>query len=363
MHAPGGAIANSTLSKLPMPPLTKIIHPLLEKRRSLFWHPIVKDMKRRASRSLAKLTPVHDHTGRIRPGDRILMSMGRDENTRLPYFLDYYRKLGIDHFLIVDNLSDPPMADILAGQPDVSLWATSESYAGTRFGVDWMNALLGKYAVGHWALTVDLDEFFVYPFMESRSYGELLAFLDDLEKPSFYTLLVDMYPEGSINSAHVPSGEPPLDYAPYFDRLGYYITKGGHKDSWARGGPRLRVFNPSDYKAAPSLNKTPLIKWQSGYAYYLSTHVAYPMLLNRVHAKFHEPTGALLHFKFVSSFREKIDQAIKLKNHYNDSREYQKYLDQLEHSEDYSLFSAVSEKYEGPDSLIKANLMTSGCWK
>ena len=358
-----GSIRRAVFLNKTMLPFSKIIDPLLEKRRSLFWHPIVKEMKRRARKSLQNLKPVQDNTSRIKPGDRILMTMGRDENSRLPYFLEYYRNLGIDHFLVVDNLSETPMAAVLAGQSDVSLWTTNESYAETRFGVDWMNALLSKYAVGHWTLTVDLDEFFVYPFMESRTYGELLSFLDDIEKPCLYTLLVDMYPEGPIANAHVPVGEPPLKYAAHFDRIGYYSTKGGHEDTWTRGGPRLRVFNYGDFTAAPSLNKTPLVKWHPRFAYYLSTHVAYPALLNHAHKKFHEPTGALLHFKFVSSFREKIDQAIKLRNHYDDSQEYQKYLDQLQHSEDYSLFSPVSGKYEGPQSLIEANLMTSGCWK
>ena len=346
-----------------MSPVTQVIDHFKESRRRLFWHPLVKDMKRRAVRAAKHLTPVHDRTHLIKPGAKLLMTMGRDENSRLPYFLEYYRKLGIDHFLIVDNQSDPPMADIMANEPDVSLWHSDEGYADTRYGVDWMNALLSKYAVGHWVLTVDLDEFFVYPFMGSRSYGELLSFLDDSEKPSLFTLLVDMYPEGPIADAHVPAGDSPLAHAPWFDRAGYYATKGGHGDTWVRGGPRLRAFNSSDFSAAPSINKTPLIKWQSGYAYYLSTHVAYPALLNHAHRKYHEPTGALLHFKFVSSFREKIDHAIRMRNHYSDSGEYQKYLDRLQHSEDYSLHSALSAKYEGPESLIEANIMTAGCWK
>ncbi len=346
-----------------MSPVTQVIDQFKESWRRLFWHPVVKDMRRRAVRADRHLKPVHDRTHLIKPGAKLLMTMGRDENTRIPYFLEYYRKLGIDHFLFVDNQSEPAMADIMANEPDVSLWHSDEAYADTRYGVDWMNALLSKHAVGHWVLTVDLDEFFVYPFMASRSYGELLSFLDDSEKPSLFTLLVDMYPEGPIADAHVPVGESPLAHAAYFDRAGYYATKGGHGDTWVRGGPRLRAFNSSDFSAAPSINKTPLIKWQSGYAYYLSTHVAYPALLNHAHRKYHEPTGALLHFKFVSSFREKIDHAIRMKNHYSDSGEYQKYLDHLQHSEDYSLHGALSAKYEGVESMIETNIMTAGCWK
>ncbi len=346
-----------------MPSVTQFIDQLHERRRRIFWPATVKEMKRRAERAFRRLQPIYDRTHRIKPGAKLLMTMGRDENSRIPYFLEYYRKLGIDHFLIVDNQSDPPMADILANENDVSLWHTDEAYADTRFGVDWMNALLSAYAVGHWTLTVDLDEFFVYPFMESRSYRELLSFLTDSERHSFYTLLVDMYPEGPIVNAHVPAGEAPLKYAPFFDECGYYSIKSSHEDTFVRGGPRLRAFNAGDFTGAPALNKTPLIKWQSRFAYYLSTHVAYPTMLNAAHKKIHEPTGALLHFKFVSSFREKIDQAIRLRNHYSDSAEYQKYLDHLKHSEEYSLKTAISAKYESTQSLIRAGIMTAGCWK
>lgn len=340
-----------------------MIFKFIARCRNRFWHPKVREMKRRAARAMNYLRPIQDHTSRIKPGDRLLITMGRDEHSRLPYFLEYYRKLGIDHFLFVDNMSNPPMADILVGQPDVSLWYSEENFADARWGVDWLNALLSRYAAGHWVLTVDLDEFFVYPFMETRSYDDLLVFLDDMDKPSMFTMLVDMYPKGPISSADVPSGQSPLEYAPYFDRVGYYQCEGGHRDTWVRGGPRLRAFNSRNFKASPALNKTPLIKWKKRYVYYLNAHVAYPTFLNRAHRRFPEPTGALLHFKFISTFREKIDQAILLKNHYNGSQEYQKYLDQVKDAQDYALYSPISTRYENSDSLVEANLMTPGCWK
>jgi hypothetical protein len=346
-----------------MPSVHRLRDLLYQKINRFSWQPRVKEMKSRAQRALRNLHAVQDSTHLIKPGDRLLMTMGRDENTRIPYFLDYYRRLGIDHFLFVDNRSETPMAEVLLGHADISLWTTNEAYEDTRYGVDWMNALLGKYAVGHWALTVDLDEFFVYPYMGQRSYGELLAFLDDSEKQSFHTLMVDMYPENSIATAHVPPGENPLLHAPYFDCAGYYAINGWLGETYVRGGPRLRAFNASNYEEAPAVQKTPLVKWQHRFAYYLSTHVICPKFLNQAHKQYPYPTGVLLHYKFVSSFQEKIDYAIKHKNHYNGSVEYQKYLSKLKTSEEYTLFSAVSKKFEGPESLIQGNLMTAGCWK
>lgn len=54
-------------------------------------------------RKRRELTPVADRTATIRPPDILLFATLRNERVRLPYFLQYYRDLGVNHFLIVDN--------------------------------------------------------------------------------------------------------------------------------------------------------------------------------------------------------------------------------------------------------------------
>ncbi|MDP3959400.1 MAG: glycosyltransferase family 2 protein, partial [Pseudorhodobacter sp.] len=53
-----------------------------------------------------ELAPVVSRVSAIRPSDILLFSTLRNERVRLPYFLKYYREMGINHFLIVDNGSD-----------------------------------------------------------------------------------------------------------------------------------------------------------------------------------------------------------------------------------------------------------------
>jgi len=60
------------------------------------------------------LRAVSDRTSLIKPDDLLLFSTQRNEVVRLPYFLDYYRKQGINHFLIVDNDSDDGAREYLA---------------------------------------------------------------------------------------------------------------------------------------------------------------------------------------------------------------------------------------------------------
>ena len=318
---------------------------------------------RAGNHSWNRMHAIHDRTSRIRPYDILLMTMARDENLRIPHFLDYYRNLGVGHFLFIDNQSEEPMADILANEGDCSLWWTDQPYETARWGVDWMNALLPRYAVGHWNLTVDLDEYFVYPFMESRSLRELVDHLDDIANPSLYSLLIDMYPRGPVEEAVLNEGQNPLEVAPLFDKTGYYTEKSEHNTMLARGGPRLRSINGGQLMGAPAMNKIPLVKWKPGYAYHLGAHDLFPTHLNHPHHRnTHSPTGALLHFKFLAMFRDKVSKAIEEGNHYNNSSEYRQYQQHLDRADTFCLDGAISNEYVDSNSLMQLNLMTAGLW-
>ena len=75
----------------------------------------------RALRKRRQLRSVVDRTQQIKPGDILLFSTQRNEKVRLPYFLEYYRRLGVNHFFFVDNDSTDGAYEYLAEQPDVSL--------------------------------------------------------------------------------------------------------------------------------------------------------------------------------------------------------------------------------------------------
>ena len=115
----------------------------------------------RAFRKRRELRTLVDRTDLIAPDNILLFSTLRNERVRLPFFLRYYRDLGVSHFLIVDNDSDDGSREYLQAQPDVSIWTTPHSYKRARFGVDWLNWLQMKYGHDHWCLVGDPDEFFV----------------------------------------------------------------------------------------------------------------------------------------------------------------------------------------------------------
>ena len=179
----------------------------------------------RAVRKRRELGRVADRTAQIREEDILLFSTLRNEKIRLPYFLEYYRDQGVNHFLIVDNDSTDGSAEYLAEQPDVSIWRTSASYKRSRFGVDWLNWLQLKYAHGHWALTVDPDEFLVYPFCDTRPLRALTDWLDASNIKSFSAMLLDMYPKGRLDEQPYKSGQNPVEIASWFDSGNYNLSR------------------------------------------------------------------------------------------------------------------------------------------
>lgn len=304
-----------------------------------------------------------DRTANIRRGDILMFSTLRNECWRLPYFFDYYRKLGVRHFLLVDNGSTDGLLDYLKSQPDCSCWYTEASYKDSNFGVYWMNALLGKYGANHWCLTCDPDEYLVYPHIEERNLHELTEFLANENRGHLFCLMLDMYGRVPVREAHCAAGQNPLEITPYFDSTGYVQNINTfHHDVYVQGGVRRRVFFRDNPRKAPALNKTPLVYWKRHYAYVSSTHVLSLLKLNRPHKKDHLcTTGCLLHFKFLSAIVGKASEELQRKQHYANSAEYRTYH-QVFGSGDDSLFCEISTPYKNSAALIDQGLMNLGQW-
>ena len=317
----------------------------------------------RAFRKRRQLHVVADRTAKIGRGDVLVFCTQRNERIRLPYFLRYYRDLGVKHFLFVDNDSTDGARDYLAGQPDCSVWTTTGSYRASAFGMDWLNHLLRIYGTGHWTLTVDPDEFFVYPFCDTRPIDALTDWLDTYDIRSFPAMLLDMYPKGPIDAVPYREGQNPFEIASWFDSGNYMLSKNRAMNNlWIQGGPRVRMFFADHPKDAPSLNKIPLVKWERGLVYTSSTHMLLPRGLNMVYDEWggEKASGCLLHAKFLSPLTHKVAEEAERKEHYAGSREYRAYRERL--SSEPDLWTKWSEKYINWRQLEILGLMSKGNW-
>lgn len=315
-------------------------------------------------RSLRRRREISRVSGGDIPKQGVLVfSTMRNEMVRLEYWLAHYRALGVSHFLIVDNASDDGTVEYLSRQSDVSVWSTPSSYKASRFGVDWLTCLQIKHGAGRWCLTVDADELLVYPDCESRDLNDLTGYLDTKGVEAFGALMLDMYPKGRVGQAKYAAGDDPINTIRWFDADNYRAKL--HPvfgNLWIQGGVRDRVFFGSKPERSPTLNKTPLVKWQRGYAYVTSTHQILPRRLNDVFdlGEVARVSGVLLHTKFLPNITEKSAEEMTRAQHFENSDLYEPYYAAL--IDDPDLWSESSVKYEGTAQLEKMGLMTRGLW-
>jgi hypothetical protein len=307
-----------------------------------------------------QLTLKVDRTKEIGKSDVLLVMCLRNELLRLPYFVDYYRKLGVNHFLIIDNGSTDGLLGWAKEQPDISVWHTEAGYKASNFGMEWCNYLLRTYGTGHLCVTVDPDEFLVYPCMESRNLRELGEFLRSEKRDVFHAVMLDAYSDKPLEETVYSSGDNPWEVAPYFDRDGYVQVATRALTPFTRGGPRMRVHNRRVPAKSPALNKIPVVWWRRHYRYVSSMHDLVPLKAPGPRERANPtPTGALFHFKFFASLQDKASEEMHRKEHYFGGAEYERYISK---NREILFEDGVSVRYSSPEQLIELGLMCRGNW-
>ena len=322
--------------------------------------------RRLLARAMAKRRQIHsvtDRTGAIRAGDILCFATMRNEAQRIGHFLDHHRRLGVDHFLIVENGGDDGTRAHLAAQTDVSLWTTPHSYKRSRFGMDWLTWLMMRHGHGHWCLTLDADECLVYPYHETRPLPALCDWLERQGRVSMGALMLDMYPKGPLSAHPVPQGGDPFEALCWFDAGNYSMRrKPDLQNLWIQGGPRARAFFASDPRRAPTMGKVPLVKWHWRYAYVSSTHALLPRWLNHVYegGGGELTSGVLLHSKFLATVVDRSAEEKHRQEHFANSAVYDAYYDAL--AADPDLWCARSTRLTGWRQLEALGLMSRGGW-
>ncbi len=287
----------------------------------------------------------------------------RNEAVRLPHFLAHYRKLGVGHFLIVDNGSTDGTGAYLAAQPDVSVWHTAAGYKAARFGMDWLTWLQMRLADGHWCLTVDADELLIYPHWDSRDLPALTDWLDRSGLEAYPAMMLDLYPKGPLAAQHYRAGDDPTGVLGWFDRGNYTLRQRGPLGNlWIQGGVRARAFFADEPRKAPTLTKVPLVKWRRRYTYVNSTHSLLPPRLNQVYDRTggEMASGLLLHTKFLPIVVQRSQEERLRREHFARSEDYEDYYARL--SEGPDLWTASSTRLGGWRQLEAMGLMSRGGW-
>ena len=316
---------------------------------------------RRIRQNARQIVPRAVKRDAIRGAWSLLVCCARNEMARFPGFLAYYRRLGVAHFLVLDNQSEDGLSDYLAQQPDCSVWLADGSYKDSNFGMDWCNHLLAEHGSGKWCVTVDPDEFLVYPHCELRGLRSLTRHMESLRQDSLFSVLIDAYSPGRLSQTRLGTDTDPFALCPYFDRFNLtqrYNEQNGN--FWVQGGVRMRRFFADTPERAPALNKVPLVRWRPGLRYVSSMHHLNDPTLNcTIHKRPEAISGVLFHFKYVSLLQEKAAEEIQRAQHYAGSQEYRAYLD----AGDVVLYDPqISIRYRDSEQMQDLGFMQRGTW-
>lgn len=271
-----------------------------------------------------------------------------NEADRLPYFLEYYRSIGINKFFAVDNNSTDSTADILKSAPDVTYFFTEEDYGTNRSGINWTDEIANHYGMGRWCLTVDVDELFMFPGSDICSIQTLTKYMDERNQRVLFTVFLDMYGAKDLDQSSYQSGTPFLETSEYFETHSYRLERAKNFPPVdISGGPR-RVF--FEGRKTPSMRKCPLVKRGPDSCYIYSTHALFNIPLSDV-------VGTTLHFKLFGDFAARVAEEVERNSRYLDKEDFKCYDTGAKRGR-IAFRNDQSHKYKDNTQFVELGVMT-----
>lgn len=276
------------------------------------------------------------------PGEGLpLCAVVRNEMYFLPAFLDHYRRVGVGHFIVVDDQSDDGTGAFLGRQPDVTLMGSPRRYgdlvvprsgpgAGREIRMElvWKSLLPARFAPDRWSVLADADEFVVLP--PEVGLPEVAARADRIGARCVTGVMLDVYPR----RIEAFEREGPFDLAGewFFDGERHLQLREGRDPRVLHPGARARLMaelglarwsfrdrlnrltGKRRYPRYNMLQKPFLRKWGVGDS------------MRDAHRSTLAPTTGLLlplrHFKFNADSYRRIADAVATGQYLGGSHEY-----------------------------------------
>jgi hypothetical protein len=303
-----------------------------------------------ADRPRAGLLPLrvhHVHGPRpIRRDRRDLLAITTVRNGAfyIPSFLEHHRRLGIRHFLMLDNGSTDGTIELLCDQSDVTLYRTAVPY---RTHENLMKRyMVRKHSKGKWNLFVDIDELFDYPASDRLDLLDLLGYLEHHGYTGLVAQMLDMFSAEPLAGTPAATADLRSTFR-YFDvsdisRRPYeFDDRPGSKLESHHGGIRRTVFGSEN-----SLTKAPLIFYDGE----IETFVSWHHVRN---ARLADITALLLHYPFNRTFYEKAEEAARSGRYgIGASHEYRAYWSVLADDPNLSLHLPTAQEFVDIDQLV-----------
>lgn len=305
--------------------------------------------QRAKSRDGIELTRVHHASGDLGRSDVVLICIMKNAEKYLPSFLAHYRRLGVKRFAFVDDRSSDGTRPLLLAAGDVDLYESNVGFSDAGGGLAWRDMLVDLYGRGRWYVSIDSDEYLIFPGCETRPLSAFIADLERIGAKRSLASMIDIYPDGALGAAQQAEAAEALPTAicPLYDGDGYGI--GNDKFCTAiRGGPRRRLFGTN-----MRLTKFPVIFADDATQFNGGSHHG-PLPIAR---NFSPVQAVLLHYKFSPGAVEEFTEIAARGTHYNGASYYKSIVGHAGFNAEADFRYAGSLRFEGSEAMLRQGFM------
>jgi hypothetical protein len=305
-------------------------------------------VERRVRPSLLRASVRHLHGPRkitYAVNELIVLCVVRNGALHVRSFLDHHLSLGVKHIVLLDNGSTDGTVELARQFDRVTILQTRRPYR--KYETVMKRYLVRRFSESRWSLVVDIDELFDYPFSGMLDVRALLAYLNDNSYTVVLAQMLDLFSEGPLKSVRSAPDDSLRERYSYYDVSNIEKTKyrfgtpANPEIKMHSGGIRKALFGSENglTKAALTFLSPDLVPF-----------VGFHQTANGSIADF---TCVLLHYPFVSTFWEKVREAVQTDRYrVSAAEEYRRYWARLKEEPDLDFKRATARRLESVDRLL-----------
>jgi hypothetical protein len=288
------------------------------------------------------------------PDDVLVICVVRNGALYINSWLNHYERLGVKHFLFLDNGSTDETIPMLAQRRGVTLLQCSAPYA--HYENLMKRHIVKRYSKRKWNLFVDIDELFDYPGSGTLSLRQFIGYLDHYGYTAVVAQMLDMFGDEPISESSFIGGTDLIERQPWFDISAIEVTAYRYDESFSMhwGGIRKIVFGSNN-----GLTKAPLTFVDDQIRLFVDEH-------HTLNSRYADLTCLIRHHPFIRSFYDKVREASETGRYgvvTSDclpapspraaaAAEYRAYWAVLKNNPSLSLRSESARLFTGVDDLI-----------
>jgi hypothetical protein len=279
------------------------------------------------------------------PDELLVITVVRNGALYVRSFMEHYQALGVRHCVFLDNRSTDDTVDRLCAYSGVTVLQTDAPYE--KFENTMKRYLAERFSPDRWNLCADIDELFGYPFARELPISGFLGYLHQRRFTAVVAQMLDMFSELPLGDIESSPDDRLMDTYTYYD----ISAIDRHPYEWSdpprpevamhRGGIRRTVFGTDN-----GLTKAALVLMNGKVKPFVEWHQA-------TGAAVADVTGVLMHYPFVSTFQQKVEDAVRTGRYGGTtSDEYVRYRKELARNPRLRLKRPSARRFTGLEPLI-----------